>query len=78
VIQHQEPGLLIEKEDIHGLTESISYLLQHHDASTQMGQAARTRAMDIFDWEKCVANYESLYTELVQEVSVGRPHIAYP
>jgi glycogen(starch) synthase len=78
VIQHQETGLLIEKEDIHGLTESISFLLQHHDASTQMGQAARTRAMEIFDWEKCVANYERLYTKLAQEVSVGGSHVVYP
>lgn len=71
VIQHQETGLLIEKGDIHGLTESITYLLHHPDASTQMGQAARTRAMETFGWTKCVANYERLYTKLVQRVSEG-------
>jgi len=78
VVQHHETGLLIEKGDIHGLTEAICYLLQHHDASTQMGQMARTRAMQIFDWEKCMANYESLYKKLVKKARKEGSHVAYP
>ncbi len=77
VVQHQETGLLIEKGDIHGLTEAISYLLQNPKASTRMGQEARMRAMELFEWEKCVANYERLYTKLTQEVNEGGSKVAY-
>jgi len=67
VVQHQETGLLFEKGDIHGLTEAISHLLQHHDASIQMGQRARTKAMQTFEWKKCVAGYENLYKRLLRK-----------
>ena len=74
VVQHNETGLLIEKGDIHGLTEAISYLLEHHDASTQMGKIARTRAMQTFDWEKCVVGYENLYKKLVRKEGAQIAH----
>jgi len=77
VVQHHETGLLIQKDDTRALTEAVLYLLQHPDASTQMGQMARTRAMETFDWETCVAGYENLYKKLVKKVSKERSHVAY-
>ncbi len=66
VVVHQETGLLVEPEDTKGLAEAIAFLLAHPDAATQMGRAARRRAIDVFGWERCVDSYDMLYRKLVK------------
>jgi glycogen(starch) synthase len=65
VVAHQETGLLVEKEDIRGLADAVTYLLTHPEAAVSMGQAARRRAQIIFAWERHVEAYDSLYRTLI-------------
>ncbi len=69
VVVQKETGLLVEKEDNHGLAKAISFLLEHPEAATLMGQAARRRAQEVFSWERCVDAYHTLYWKLVKKFS---------
>jgi glycosyltransferase involved in cell wall biosynthesis len=79
IVIHQQTGLLIEgavhpqteillnREDSTGLTQAISFLLEHPDMATQMGQAARQRVREDFSFERCVDAYDALYQQLAKE-----------
>jgi len=69
IIQHQETGLLVEKEDSNGLAQAISFLLGHPEAAVSMGQAAQRRIEVAFSWEKHVDAYDTLYRRLIGENS---------
>src|SRR5215813_2063780 len=69
VVQHQQTGLLIEKEDSQALATAIEFLLHHPDTATRMGQAARGRAREVFSWKRCVDAYDALYRTLARESS---------
>jgi glycogen(starch) synthase len=71
VVAHGETGFLVEPEDPLALAERIVFLLEHGDAAREMGRRARLRALEVFDWERCVNAYESLYRKLVQEQKLG-------
>jgi glycogen(starch) synthase len=65
VVAHQETGLLVEKEDIRGLADAVTYLLAHPESTVSMGQAARRRAQTIFGWKRHVEAYDTLYRTLI-------------
>lgn len=67
LVLHEETGLLVEPEDSNALSDAIIFLLDHPKAASQMGQAARERARDVFSWERCVHAYEAVYRKLVGE-----------
>ena len=68
-VVHQQTGLLVEPEDSVALAEAIAFLLSHPDIARQMGQAGRSRALDIFSLENFVDSYDRLYRRLVQEAT---------
>jgi glycogen(starch) synthase len=67
VVLHQQTGLLVEEEDSQALAEAIAFLLQHPETATRMGQAARSRVLDIFSLQRHVDAYEALYRKLVTD-----------
>ena len=66
-VVHQRTGLLVEPEDSLALAEAIAFLLSHPDIARQMGQAGRSRVLDIFNMERFVDAYDMLYRELIQQ-----------
>jgi glycogen(starch) synthase len=68
-VVHQQTGLLVEPEDSLALAEAIAFLLSHPDIARQMGQAGRSRALDIFSMERFVDAYDALYRKLILEAT---------
>ncbi len=66
-VVHQRTGLLVEPEDSLALAEAIAFLLSHPDIARQMGQAGRSRVLDIFNMERFVDAYDMLYRKLIQK-----------
>jgi len=67
VVVHEETGLLVEPEDSHALTKAIRFLLDNPETTILMGQAARSRAQEVFAWERYVNAYDALYQKLINE-----------
>jgi glycogen(starch) synthase len=65
VVLQEQTGLLVDNESSGALAEAIAYLLDHPKAATQMGQAARQRARDVFSWERCVNSYAAIYRKII-------------
>ena len=65
VVLDWETGLLIEKEDSQALARAIEFLLDRPILSTEMGQAARTRANQEFSWDQHIDAYDDLYQRLI-------------
>jgi glycogen synthase len=63
----QQTGVLFENEDSAALTEAIAFLLDHPDIAARMGEAGRRRARAVFNFERCVDAYDSLYASLIQK-----------
>jgi glycogen(starch) synthase len=72
VVLHEQTGLLVEKEDSEALAKAIAFLLEYPQTAAEMGQAARTRAQTIFNWERHVDAYDALYRRLIGEDSLPR------
>jgi len=72
VVVHRESGLLVDKEDVQGLADAVSYLLDHPEVAVSMGQVARTRAQTIFSWERHVESYDILYRTLIRKNATVR------
>jgi len=64
IVEHQETGLLFDKEDRAALAERIVFLLEHRETAQRMGRAARKRAAEVFDFERYLDSYERLYNKL--------------
>ncbi|HZX15043.1 MAG TPA: glycosyltransferase family 4 protein [Thermodesulfobacteriota bacterium] len=64
---HKQTGLLFEMENVQGLFEAISFILDHPDTAMRMGHNGRARALDIFGLEKYVDAYDRLYLRLINE-----------
>ena len=67
IVEHKQSGLLVESEDPNGLTNALSFLLDHPDAAVRMGEAARRRVQTVFRWERHVEAYDALYRQLISE-----------
>jgi len=58
-------GLLVDKEDSDALAAAIDRLLSQPGLAAHLGQAARARALRVFDFDTHVTAYEELYHQLV-------------
>jgi glycogen(starch) synthase len=67
VVVDGQTGLLYERENTEALANAVAFLLEHPQAATQMGEAARRRAQNIFSWEQHIGAYEVLYQRLVND-----------
>jgi glycogen synthase len=61
IVLDQETGLLVESEDVEGLAHAIVFLLEHPETTRQIGEAARRRALGVFNWDRYVRDYDALY-----------------
>jgi glycogen(starch) synthase len=69
VVIHGETGMLVDKEDSHGLAHAVSFLLSHPHEADQMGKAARNRVQTDFSMDRCVDEYESLCQNLINQTA---------
>jgi len=67
VVVGGETGLVVEPEDPRTLAEAVARLLEAPDETRRMGRAARRRALETFGLDRSVAEYETLYRDLVRE-----------
>jgi glycogen synthase len=61
VIEPGRTGILVEREDPQRLAQAVCSLLARPARAAQMGNAARARAMELFDKQACVDQYEQVY-----------------
>jgi len=59
-------GLLVEPNNENDLAEKILFLIDHKDMTTSMGQAARKRAIELYDWRKICVNIKNFYSKLLK------------
>jgi glycosyltransferase involved in cell wall biosynthesis len=67
VIADGQYGLLVERDDSSGLAEAIEYLLERPELAAKMGEAARSRARELFSWNRHVDAFDALYRRLIQQ-----------
>jgi glycogen(starch) synthase len=60
-IVHGRTGLLVGSGDAEGFRDAMCAILDSPQEATQMGQAARTRAREVFGWARHVDAYDLLY-----------------
>ena len=65
VVLHGRTGLLVEPESSQALAEGALRLLADPGKAVAMGEAARDRTLEIFDMNRCINTYQSLYEQLV-------------
>lgn len=69
VVEHQQTGLLVEKDDNTAFAQAISFLLQHPEIAADMGKNAQVRARELFAWENYVDSYDKLYQQLASRTN---------
>jgi glycosyltransferase involved in cell wall biosynthesis len=69
-IDDGKTGILVAAKDEHALAEAVLALVEDERRRTQMGQAGRKRAMELFTWERSARRVESVYRVAAQ--STGR------
>ena len=57
-------GLLVDPNDVNGLTDAIRRMLGDREAARSMGERARERRRREFDIDLMVKRFESLYESL--------------
>jgi glycogen synthase len=60
-------GFTVSKADINELINKVQQLLQNPSMATKMGKAGRQRAENQFDWKRCLADFENLFTTISKE-----------
>lgn len=65
IVLDKETGLLVPKEDHHSLAEAVVWLLKKKQETVRIGESARTRAQDVFNWSNYVDQYDQLYKKLI-------------
>jgi len=66
-IEDQVDGVLVEPGNPESLAEGIMKLLQDPETAVNIGKRGREKIERIFDLKECVAQYERLYEELIQD-----------
>ena len=66
IVEHQQTGLLVEKENSTAIADAITFLLNNTKTASRMGQEARNRTQQKFSWEGCVDAYDNLYRQLIE------------
>jgi glycosyltransferase involved in cell wall biosynthesis len=70
VVQCGITGLLVPPLDVDAMAVNIARLLDDPLLRRQMGQAARERAVQLYDWERVARLYEKVICEAVREGAV--------
>jgi glycosyltransferase involved in cell wall biosynthesis len=72
VVRDGETGLLVEPGDSPGLAAAISSLLECPERAKRLAERAQERADALFSLDGCVAAYDALYRQLLEERVDGR------
>jgi glycogen(starch) synthase len=70
VVVHEETGLLVKSGDSAAFAKAIMTLLTHQNTARTYGCAARTRAQDVFSWQRHVDAYDGLYRILGKQTKL--------
>jgi len=65
IVQDQSTGILVSPEDPRKLSAALNSVVHDIHALQSMGQHGHSRMRNLFNWEKCVSQYEDLYSELM-------------
>jgi len=65
IVVDKETGLLIPNEDHQSLAEAVTWLLRNKQETVRIGENARTRARDLFNWTNYIDQYDLLYKKLI-------------
>ena len=60
-------GLLVDSGDPRGLADAVVHLLKEQAKTREMGQAARERAMQLFNFDRYIDAYDSLYAKVIDQ-----------
>jgi len=71
VVLDAETGLLVENEDVDGMTKAIASLLSDPERMHAMGEAGRRRAIELFDFQRYVDCYEIVFRQFAGGPSNG-------
>ena len=63
VVLDGETGLLVPVDDVDALAAAMLQLVRDPELAMRMGQAAEKRAHTLFDWDACLAGYETVIQE---------------
>jgi glycosyltransferase involved in cell wall biosynthesis len=77
-VRHGETGLLIDKNDVNGLTQAILQLRDDFTLRSQLGQRAREVAIAHFTVESMTKSYESLWQKLMTTPRSPRIRVPRP
>lgn len=66
VVADGESGLLVPVDDVQGFAQAISRLLDDGELCATLGQHARRRAFDLFNWDRHLDSYEAVYRRVVR------------
>ena len=64
VVVHDKTGMVVEAENPQALAKACLDLLTHPPKASSLGEAARERALEVFDKTRCVDTYHNLYEQL--------------
>jgi glycogen(starch) synthase len=64
IVEHNRTGLLVDREDSDALAAAIVKMLDDLDNAALLGENARSRSLQIFDWDACIDAYDNLYQQL--------------
>ncbi len=76
VIQDGETGLIVAPDDADGLAQAVAGLLANPERRRAMGAKAQSRALEQFDFGRCVESYLGLYRHLTtvgQSSTIAKP-----
>jgi glycosyltransferase involved in cell wall biosynthesis len=66
IVADGETGLLVPPENAEALAEALAHLIRSPERRRTLGQAARERAVECYDWQRCAAAMERLYEAVVR------------
>jgi len=69
VIQQNETGLLVRPNDVYGLKEAITTLLNHKDKAVSLAQKAYSKVAQDFSSECMARKYLEIYEDLLEKYS---------
>jgi glycosyltransferase involved in cell wall biosynthesis len=68
IIDNGETGYLVPPADSRALAEAISLLLDNHKIASQIGNNARKKTEEFYDWERVTDQTLKIYLALVEDV----------
>ncbi|MGB3570625.1 MAG: glycosyltransferase family 4 protein [Phormidesmis sp.] len=69
IVQHGETGFIVPPEQPTAMANAIAHLLSHESLREQMGEAGRTRAVEMFSWQAIATSLQHQYNLLSAEAS---------